>query len=103
MLDRKLSSWFYPKPTDDPGRDRNARTLQFACFLFAFAVGTVAIVNVIAHEPSANAGTGFRCGGLGFRWRYESFGEMGGGGADCLSGRAVDRNPASSRSPRRIP
>ena len=52
MLDRKSSSWFYPKPTGDPGRDRNARTLQFACYLLAFAVGTVAVLNVISNEPS---------------------------------------------------
>ena len=47
MSDRKSSSWFYPKSTGDPGRDRNARTLQFSCFLLAFAVGAVAILNVI--------------------------------------------------------
>ena len=43
MFDWKLSSWFYPKQTGDPGRDRNARTVQFACFLLAFAVSTVAL------------------------------------------------------------
>ena len=47
MSDRKSSSWFYPSSTGDPGRDRNARTLQFSCFLLAFAVGAVAILNVI--------------------------------------------------------
>src|SRR6516225_3785344 len=51
MLDRTSSSWFYPKPTGDPGRDRNARTLQFACFLLAFAVGTVALLNAFQPEP----------------------------------------------------
>src|SRR5215470_3905350 len=51
MLDRKSSSWLYPKPTGDPGRDRNARTVQFACFLFAFAVGVLAVLNFIEHEP----------------------------------------------------
>jgi len=66
MLDLKLSSWFYPKPTGDPGRDRNARTLQFACFLFAFAVGTVAILNVIAHEPSETPVLVFAVAGLIF-------------------------------------
>jgi PAS domain S-box-containing protein len=50
MLDRKTSSWFYPKSTSDPGRDRNARTLQFSCFLLAFAIGAVAILNVILGE-----------------------------------------------------
>jgi len=53
MLSWKSRSWFYPKPTGDPGRDRNARTVQFACFLLAFAVSAVAILNVINREPSA--------------------------------------------------
>jgi hypothetical protein len=46
-----LSSWFYPKRTADLGRDRNARTVQFSCFLLVFAVGAVAVLNVIAREP----------------------------------------------------
>jgi PAS domain S-box-containing protein len=50
MLGWKSSSWFYPKPTGDPGRDRNARTVQFACLLLASAVSTVTILNVIARE-----------------------------------------------------
>src|SRR5215831_17306657 len=66
MSDHESSSWFYPKPTGDPGRDRNARTLQFACFLFAFAVGTVAILNVIAHEPSETPVLVFAVAGLIF-------------------------------------
>jgi PAS domain S-box-containing protein len=45
MLDWKTSSWFYPKATGDLGRDRHARTLQFACFLLTFAVGLVAILD----------------------------------------------------------
>jgi hypothetical protein len=49
MLVWKSRSWFYPKSTGDPGRDRNARTLQFSCFLLAFAVSAVAILNVIGH------------------------------------------------------
>ena len=53
MFGWKSRSWFYPKPTGDPGRDRNARTVQFACFLLAFAVSAVAILNVISGEPSA--------------------------------------------------
>jgi PAS domain S-box-containing protein len=53
MLGWKSKSWFYPKPTDDPGRDRNARTVQFACFLLAFTVSVVAILNLISGEPSA--------------------------------------------------
>jgi two-component system cell cycle sensor histidine kinase/response regulator CckA len=50
MLDRKSSSWFYPKSTGDPGRDRNVRTLQFSCFLLALAVGAVLIVSAIGRE-----------------------------------------------------
>jgi len=50
MLGWKSRSWFYPKPTGDPGRDRNARTLQFSCFLLAFAVGAVLIVSAIDRE-----------------------------------------------------
>src|SRR5579864_3026134 len=53
MLGWKSRSWFYPKPTGDPGRDRNARTVQIACFLLAFAVSAVAILNVINGELSA--------------------------------------------------
>lgn len=47
--DRKLSSWFYIESTGDPGRDRNAQTLQFSCLLLAVAVLTVVILNVIFH------------------------------------------------------
>jgi PAS domain S-box-containing protein len=50
MLDRKLQSWFYPEPTGDVGRDRNARTLQFTCLLFAFAIALVAVLDTIARE-----------------------------------------------------
>src|ERR1700746_292078 len=53
LMSDRISSWFYPKPTGDPGRDRNARTIQFACFLLAFAVSAVTILNVISGETSA--------------------------------------------------
>src|SRR6516225_7442224 len=46
-----LSSWFYPKVTGDLGRDRNARTLQFSCLLFASALAAVAVVDAILGEP----------------------------------------------------
>src|SRR5262245_48615485 len=49
MLDQ-LSSWLYPKPTGDPGHDRNARTVQFACSVFACAVSFVAILRVVAQH-----------------------------------------------------
>jgi PAS domain S-box-containing protein len=52
MSDRKRSSWFYPKPTGDPGRDRNAGTVQFACFLLASAVSAVAVLNSFDRGPS---------------------------------------------------
>src|SRR5947208_2519001 len=51
MSGSKSDSWFYPKPTGDPGQDRNARTVQFSCLLFAFAVSLIATLDVIAHEP----------------------------------------------------
>ena len=50
MSDRNSSSWLFPKPIGDPGRDRNARTLQFACFLLAFAIGVVAVLNSDTRE-----------------------------------------------------
>jgi PAS domain-containing protein len=40
----------YPKPSGDLGRDRNARTIQFVCFLLAFAVGVVLLVSAIERE-----------------------------------------------------
>src|SRR5436190_7399851 len=53
MFGWKPRFWFYPKPTGDPGRDRNARTVQFACLLLAFTLSVVAILNVISGHPSA--------------------------------------------------
>jgi PAS domain S-box-containing protein len=50
MSDGKSPSWFYPQPTGDPGRDRNARTLQFACFLLILPVAAVAFLNTLQHE-----------------------------------------------------
>src|SRR5947209_10170232 len=51
MLGCKSDSRFYPKPTGDPGRDRNARTVQFSSLLLASAVSLIAILNAIAREP----------------------------------------------------
>jgi two-component system cell cycle sensor histidine kinase/response regulator CckA len=53
MLDRKTPSWFYPKSTGDPGRDRSARTLQFAFTLVAVAIGVVATMDAIGPGPHA--------------------------------------------------
>ena len=50
MSDRRSSSWFYPRPTGDPGRDRNARTLQFACFLWVLAVTVIAVMDALSRE-----------------------------------------------------
>ena len=50
MSDRKSSSWFYPVLTGDPGRDRNARTLQFACLMLAFGTAVVASLNALSRE-----------------------------------------------------
>jgi PAS domain S-box-containing protein len=43
-------SWLYPKPTGDPGRDRNIRTIQFTCLLFSVALGITAALDLIAQE-----------------------------------------------------
>jgi PAS domain S-box-containing protein len=64
MLNRKSSSWFYPKSTGDPGRDRNARTLQFSCFLLAFFIGAVALLNVIGQGPKETPLLVFAAAGL---------------------------------------
>ena len=46
-----LSSWFYPNPTGDVGRDRNARTLQFSCLLFGSALGVIAVLDMATGQP----------------------------------------------------
>ena len=53
MFGWKSRSWFYPKPTGDPGRDRNAPLSNSLAFLLAFAVSAVVILNVTSGEPSA--------------------------------------------------
>jgi PAS domain S-box-containing protein len=50
MSDRILYFWLYPKPTGDIGRDRNAHTLQLACFLFTLTFGFFEILDLIAGE-----------------------------------------------------
>jgi len=64
MLSWKSASWFYPLATGDPGHDRNARTLQFACFLLASAVSTVVILDVIARELAETPILVFAAAGL---------------------------------------
>jgi PAS domain S-box-containing protein len=64
MSNRTSSSWFYPKPTGDAGRDRNARTLQFACFLLAFAVGVLAVLNTIERATQETPMLVFATAGL---------------------------------------
>jgi len=51
MLSSNLSSWLYIKPTGDPGYDRNARTVQFACLILVTAVSAVLIMNAIDWDP----------------------------------------------------
>jgi PAS domain S-box-containing protein len=57
-------SWFYARPTGDPGRDRNARTVQFACLLLACAVCVVAILNISSSDPGENPFLAFAAVGL---------------------------------------
>ena len=64
MLGYKSNSRFYPEPTGDPGRDRNARTVQFASLLLAAAVSLIATLNVIAHEPKEMPFLAFAVAGL---------------------------------------
>jgi PAS domain S-box-containing protein len=51
MANTRLSSSLYPKPTGDPGRDRNAQTLQISCFLLALVVGFITILDIAEHAP----------------------------------------------------
>jgi len=46
----KSTSWLYPKASRDPGRDRNARTVQFACLLLASAVSVIAMLDIGTRE-----------------------------------------------------
>jgi PAS domain S-box-containing protein len=64
MVAWKLASRFYPKTTGDPGHDRNARTVQFACFLLAATVSAIALLNVITREPGATRVLAFAVAGL---------------------------------------
>lgn len=64
MSNSESAPWFYPKQTGDPGRDRNARTVQFACFLLASAASIVAILDVVAGEPGETPLLGFGVAGL---------------------------------------
>lgn len=52
MSDRRWSLWLYPKRTGDVGRDRNARTLQFACLLFALTIGMIVTLDTITGETA---------------------------------------------------
>ena len=64
MLGYKSDSRFYPKPTGDPGRDRNARTVQFSSLLLASAVGLILTLNLIAQEPKETPFLAFAVVGL---------------------------------------
>jgi PAS domain S-box-containing protein len=64
MSNRKSSSWFYPNSTGDPCHDRNARTLQFSCFLLALGVSAVLIVSAIGREWEEAPLMGFALAGF---------------------------------------
>ena len=64
MSDRTWSFGLYPKRTGDVGRDRNARTLQFACFLFAIGIGIVVALDAISREPVATLTVSVALAGL---------------------------------------
>ena len=51
MLGYESDSRFYPRPTGDPGRDRNARTIQFTFLLLASAAGLMVSLSVVSGEP----------------------------------------------------
>jgi hypothetical protein len=50
MSFQTISSWLAPMASGDLGRDRNARTVQFACLVLSAAIGTLALANLISHE-----------------------------------------------------
>jgi PAS domain S-box-containing protein len=50
MVTWKVASRFYPKATGDPGHDRNARTVQFACILLTSFVSAIVILNAVTQE-----------------------------------------------------
>src|SRR5262245_24887397 len=64
MREQNSPSWLYPKPTGDPGRDRNARTVQFACLLLTSAVSIVALSSVIVRDPGSTPLLTFAAAGL---------------------------------------
>lgn len=53
MKGRLFSFRFYPQPTGDPGHDRHARTLQFACLLLAILIGIVAALDFVTLDLNA--------------------------------------------------
>ena len=50
MIGHKSNSWFYPEPTGDPARDRNARTVQLSSFLLALTVSLIVTLNLVSRE-----------------------------------------------------
>src|SRR5581483_7073957 len=53
MSGQTLSLWFYPSPTGDRGRDRNARTLQFTCLILLIALAVAVVFNLFSREPTS--------------------------------------------------
>ena len=64
MFGYKSNSPFYPRPTGDPGRDRNARTLQFSSLLLASAVSLIATLDLIFHDLKETPFLAFAVAGL---------------------------------------
>lgn len=87
MLGYKSDSWFYPKPTGDPGRDRNARTVQFSALLLASAITLIATLSLIAREPKEIPFLAFSVAGLVGAMVTNRAGK--GGWAACLPFSAV--------------
>ena len=50
MWNWKSSLSLYPRPIGDPGRDRNARSLQHACFLGIAALATVGLLTLLSQD-----------------------------------------------------
>ena len=84
MLDQQSSSWFYPKSTGDPGRDRNARSLQFSRLLLAFSIAMVATLNIIIEGPKETPLLGFAFAGLVCAAAMNRAGRSDWAGADGL-------------------
>jgi hypothetical protein len=94
MLDRKSHYSFYPKPSGDVGRDRNARTLQFASLLFASALA----FEYLSRRRGPTADTGVSAW-VRYCRGHKPCREISVGRANRHSNVNVGRNSVSFRSP----